>query len=153
MTIIKIETKIDSDITRCFDLTRDINIHQLSTEKTNEKAIAGRTRGLCELGDKITWEARHFGFRMQLSVEITKFNRPHFFEDKMTKGSFKSMRHEHLFKEINGSTIMKDKFEYHVPFGFLGQIFDKIILKRYMTQFLITRNKVIKEIAEKKSTG
>jgi ligand-binding SRPBCC domain-containing protein len=150
MTAIELETEIESEITRCFDLTRDIDIHKLSTEKTNEKAIAGRTSGLCELGDKITWEAIHFGIRQRLSVEITKFEKPFFFEDKMTKGAFKSMRHEHHFKEINGRTIMTDKFEYEVPFGLAGQLFDNIILKSYMTRFLRARNKVIKKIAETK---
>jgi len=150
MTVIEIETEIEADINKCFDLTRDIDIHKLSTEKTNEKAIAGRTSGLCELGDKITWEAKHFGIRQRLSVEITKFNKPYFFEDKMTKGAFKAMRHEHHFKEINGRTLMTDKFEYQVPFGAIGQIFDRIILKSYMTKFLVTRNKMIKQIAENK---
>ncbi len=68
----------------------------------------------------------------------------------MTKGAFKSMRHEHHFKEVDGRTIMTDKFEYEVPFGFAGKIFDKLILKSYMTDFLMTRNEVIKEVAEKK---
>jgi len=150
MTIIELKTDIEADINRCFDLTRDIDIHKLSTEKTNEKAIAGRTSGLCELGDKITWEAKHFGIRQRLSVEITKFNKPKFFEDEMTKGTFKSMRYEHHFEEINGRTVMTDKFEYQVPFGFVGQFFDKIVLKNYMTKFLMERNKMIKKIAEKK---
>ncbi len=131
MTVIELKTEIKSNIERCFDLTRDIDIHKLSAEKTNEIVIAGRTSGLCELGDKITWEASHFGIRQRLSVEITKFKKPHFFEDKMTKGAFKSMRHEHHFKENNGRTLMIDKFEYQVPFGLVGQVFDKFILKSY----------------------
>jgi len=66
----------------------------------------------------------------------------------MTKGAFKSMRHEHHFKEIKGITVMTDKFEYQVPFGSIGRIFDNMILKRYMTKLLVTRNKMIKKIAE-----
>ena len=150
MTLIELETEIESDINRCFDLTRDIDIHKLSTGKTNEKAVAGRMSGLCQLGDKITWEATHFGVRQRLSVEITKFEKPYFFEDKMIKGAFKSMRHEHRFKEANGRTIMTDKFEYQVPFGFVGQAFDKIVLASYMTRFLRTRNMMIKKVAESK---
>jgi ligand-binding SRPBCC domain-containing protein len=150
MTVIELKTEIESEISRCFDLTRDIDIHKLSTEKTNEKAIAGRTSGLCELGDKSTWEAIHFGIRQQLSVEITKFERPRFFEDRMTRGAFKSMRHEHHFREVNGHTVMTDRFEYEVPFGFVGKLFDRIVLKRYMTTFLMIRNKMIKKIAENK---
>lgn len=149
MTIIELETKIEAGINLCFDLTRNIDIHKLSTGKTNETAIAGRTSGRCELGDKITWEAKHFGVRQQLSVEITKFNRPYFFEDKMIRGAFKSMRHEHHFQEKEGITLMIDKFEYEVPLGLIGEIFNALLLKRYMTRFLIVRNAMIKSIAEK----
>ncbi len=68
----------------------------------------------------------------------------------MVKGAFKSMRHEHHFKANSGGTVMTDKFEYQVPFGFIGQIFDEMVLRNYMTGFLVTRNKMIKKIAEQK---
>lgn len=148
MTTIKLQTEINSSIEKCFDLSRDIDFHILSAEKTNEVAIAGKTHGLCELGDKITWEATHFGIRQRLSVEITKMDRPLFFQDEMTKGSFKKMQHQHYFEVLNGKTVMTDIFMYEVPFGFLGKIFDKIILKRYMLNFLLTRNSALKKIAE-----
>ena len=150
MTVIELATEIESDIVKCFDLARDVDVHIQSTEKTNEKVIAGRASGLCELGDKVTWEAKHFGVRQLLSVEITKFNKPYFFEDKMTKGAFKSMRHEHYFEKREGRTLMTDKFEYQVPFGFIGKLFNKIILKKYMTDFLVKRNQTIKKLAELK---
>lgn len=149
MTVIELETEIKAGIHSCFDLARSIDIHLQSTQKTHEIVVAGRASGLCERGDKITWEATHLGIRQQLSVEITKLEKPYFFEDRMTKGAFKSMRHEHHFKETNGLTIMKDRFEYEVPFGWIGWIFDKVILKNYMTNFLVIRNKVIKEMAER----
>ncbi len=150
MTTIHLVTEIEADIYTCFDAARDIDIHKLSTKQTNEIAIAGRTSGLCELGDMITWEATHFGIRQQLTVEITKFNRPYFFEDKMLKGAFKSMQHKHYFEEKDGKTIMIDKFEYEVPYSIAGKIFNTIILKRYMTSFLVTRNQFIKSVVEAK---
>jgi len=145
---ILLTTEIKASIEKCFDLSRDVDAHKLSAEQTNEIAVGGRTTGLCELGDTITWEARHFGIRQNLTVEITQFNRPFFFEDRMLEGAFKSMRHEHHFEEIEGSTIMTDKFWYEVPFGVIGKVFDKLILRKYMTKFLLKRNQVLKEFAE-----
>lgn len=46
MPTIQLETIIDADIKICFDLSRSIDLHQISTAKTNEKAIAGVTAGL-----------------------------------------------------------------------------------------------------------
>ena len=153
MTTINLTTEINAKIEDCFDMARDIDIHKLSTAKTNERAIAGRTSGLCELGDKITWEAKHFGFKQKLTVEITKLNKPYLFEDKMIKGAFKSMKHEHHFEDKNSRTIMKDKFEYEVPFGLLGKLFDKVVLRNYMTEFLMTRNQIMKRLAEQMATA
>jgi ligand-binding SRPBCC domain-containing protein len=148
MTIIHLTTLINAEISRCFDAARDIDVHMRSAEGTNEGAVAGRTSGLCEAGDTITWEAKHFGITQRLTVEITQLSRPVFFEDKMLYGAFKSMRHEHHFEEKEGKTLMTDVFQYEAPFGFLGQWFDQLILKNYMTRFLQTRNRIIKSVVE-----
>ncbi len=152
MTIIKLETEIDAPIGRCFDLARNIDLHQLTTRQTSERAIAGKTGGLIEHGETVTWEAVHFGVRQQLTVTITAMTYPTYFCDKMVKGAFKSMCHQHFFDEIaNDKTRMCDEFTYETPFGIAGLLFDKLILRSYMTSFLKGRNKLLKEIAE--STG
>lgn len=148
MTEIILKTTINAPIETCFDLARNIDIHQLSTTKTNEKAIAGRTSGLCELNDEITWQAKHFGIKQQLTVKITQLEFPYRFEDQMLKGAFKSMHHIHRFECENNQTVMHDCFKYEVPFGVFGKIFNTFVLKSYMTKFLIERNRVLKEIAE-----
>ncbi len=119
-----------------------------STEQTKEIAIAGRSHGLCEKGDKITWRATHFGITQTLEVEITRLEFPTYFEDRMLKGAFKSMQHQHYFEIKNGKTLMRDIFEYTVPYGFFGWIFNHLILKRYMRKFLENRNRIIKKMAE-----
>jgi len=45
---------------------------------------------------------------------------------------------------------MRDEFTYQTPFGILGTIFDKLILRSYMKKFLIKRNRILKNIAELK---
>jgi ligand-binding SRPBCC domain-containing protein len=151
MTVIHLTTIIEADIYICFDAARDIKVHELSTAHTQEKAVTGRTSGLCEAGDVITWEATHFGIRQQLTGTITKMDRPSSFEDVMLKGTFKSLKHLHQFREKDGKTIMTDDFQYEVPFGIFGKLFNVLVLKRYMTKFLIARNSVLKDVAEGKS--
>ncbi len=148
MAIIELSTTIQAPIHICFDVSRDIDVHQQSTSKTNEKAIAGRTTGLCEEGDKITWQAKHLGLNQKLTVEITKMKPPFYFEDKMLKGAFKSMVHKHFFEARETSTLMKDHFHYVVPFGFAGKFFDRLFLEKYMTKFLLERNQFIKQVSE-----
>jgi len=148
MPRIEIVTEIAAPIEICFDLSRSIDLHQISTSKTNEKAIKGVTSGLISLNETVTWEATHFGFKQQLTSKITAYNRPYSFVDEQIKGAFKSIFHQHEFEEIDGKTIMKDTFKFNSPYGILGRIFNFLILTNYLKNFLIERNEVIKNYAE-----
>lgn len=148
MTEITLLTTIEAPIQIVFDCARSIDVHLASTAATNEKVVAGKDSGLCELGDEITWGAKHFGIYQTLSSKITKMKAPFYFQDKMLKGAFLSLKHDHFFEENENFTVMKDIFFYETPFGLFGQIFNRLILKRYLTNFLKKRNEVIREFAE-----
>jgi ligand-binding SRPBCC domain-containing protein len=148
MTKIELSTSINAPIERCFDLARSIDLHLVSTKQTGEQAIAGRTSGLIGLGETVTWRAKHFGVWQTLTSKITEFDYPNSFTDEMVEGAFKSMRHEHLFYGIGKQTVMKDIFIFESPFGWFGEIVNFLFLGWYMENFLVKRNKVIKEMAE-----
>lgn len=148
MTTIYLETFINADIHKVFDFARDIDLHQKSTGKTNEKAIAGRTSGLIEKDETVTWRARHLGIYQNLTTKIISMEKPFQFTDMMLKGAFKTMKHQHIFKKKNDQVLMIDIFEFESPLGWIGQIFNTVFLKNYMTDFLLERNQFIKIAAE-----
>lgn len=129
-------------------MARDIDLHQKSTSKTNEKAIAGRISGLIEEGETVTWKAKHLGVYQTLTTKIVSMQKPFQFTDVMIKGAFKSMKHQHIFKQENENTVMTDIFEFQSPYGIIGKIFNKLFQKNYMKEFLLERNKLIKTTAE-----
>ena len=148
MPKIELTTEIHSTLEICFDLSRSIDLHKISTEQTNETAIAGTTSGLINLNEFVTWQATHFGIRQKLTSKITAFDRPTYFKDEQHKGVFKSFYHEHKFKQLGDKVIMKDIFHFKSPFGIFGKLFNKLVLTNYLRKLLIERNKVIKEFAE-----
>ena len=148
MALIKLSTIIDAPIEKVFDLARSVDAHLSSTVQTNERVIAGKTSGLLELNDSVTWQARHLGITQKLSVRITQLEVPHFFEDEMISGAFAYMRHKHYFKSMGSKTEMIDEFEFASPLGLIGKLFDKLFLHTYMTRFLQTRNHHLKQLAE-----
>lgn len=148
MPKIELETQINAPLEIIFDLARCIDLHEESMSQTNEKAIAGVTKGLINLNETVTWEATHFGVRQRLTSQITAFDRPHHFQDIMLKGAFKSFTHDHFFEEKDGTVLMTDVFDYQSPLGFLGNIADFLFLENYMRQLLTNRNLLIKRIAE-----
>lgn len=77
--------------------------------------------------------------------------KPQKFTDVMLQGSFRSFRHQHIFKMEGENTIMIDVLEFESPFGIIGKIFNFIFLKNYMKIFLSERNQLIKSISEMNS--
>jgi ligand-binding SRPBCC domain-containing protein len=148
MPTIRLATAIDAPPERCFDLARDVAAHVRSTLGTDERAVGGVTVGLLELGDEVTWEARHLGIRQHLTVRISRFERPRLFEDVMVRGAFASLRHVHEFVPRDGGTTMLDTFTFASPLGPLGAIVDRVYLAGYMRRFLISRANELKRMAE-----
>lgn len=148
MTTINLTTKIKASKQIVFDASRNIDIHQESASPTKEKAIAGVTSGLINLNETVTWQGKHFGFYLTHKSRITKMNLYDYFVDEMEEGKFKSFKHEHFFEEENGITLMKDKLQYETPFGIFGKLFDILFLEKHLTQFLLERNKILKEVSE-----
>ena len=153
LPVITLETWIKAPIERCFDLSRNIDLHMHSTAHTREVAIAGVTSGLIGPDEQVTWEATHFGVRQRLTSRITAYNRPSHFRDSLVDGAFRRFDHDHFFEEVSGATLMRDVFDYDSPLGPVGKLADCIFLKRYMARLLIRRNKLIKEAAEHSSVA
>ncbi len=149
MPTIALTTTIRAAIETVFDLARSVDVHVASTKQTREEVVAGRTTGLLELGESVTWRARHFGIRQSLTSKITVLERPYFFVDEMVSGAFRSFRHEHHFRIVGRDTEMKDVFVFESPLGPLGRLVDRLVLTTYMTNFLLERNRVLKRVAER----
>lgn len=149
MTKIELTTTITAPVKTVFDLSRNIDIHQQSAGKTNEKAIAGITSGLINYNETVTWRGKHFGVYITHRSRITVMYFYNYFIDEMEEGKFKYFKHEHFFKEENGITIMTDKLCYEAPFGIIGKLFDSLFLKKHLCDFLLERNTFLKNLSEK----
>jgi ligand-binding SRPBCC domain-containing protein len=141
-------TEINRPVQVCFDLARDVEVHCRTAEFTGERAVAGRTSGLLDAGDVVTFEGRHFGIRQRLSARIVESVLPHRFVDEMVSGAFRSLRHVHEFRpSVTGGTIMSDTITWESPLGILGRLADPFV-GRHLRQFVIRRNSNLKALAE-----
>ncbi|GAB3928651.1 SRPBCC family protein [Mucilaginibacter myungsuensis] len=149
MPTIHLNTNINAPIQTCFDLARSIDLHLDTMQHTNEQAVAGVTGGLISPGETVTWRARHFGVSLQMSIKITEMMPVTSFTGEQIKGPFKKLKHRHIFQYIKPEqTLMIDEFEFASPLGILGRLADTLVLKKYLTDLLINRNKIIKNKAE-----
>jgi ligand-binding SRPBCC domain-containing protein len=146
--LIHLTTFIEAPVERVFDLSRSVNLHRASMTDYGETAINGRTSGLMEEGETVTWKARHLGKERLLKVKLTAMKAPLFFCDEAVEGNFRSMKHEHYFKPVANGTIMIDQFYFEAPYGIFGRWFTALYLGKYMRSLLEERNNTIKKVAE-----
>ncbi len=148
MVRIELVTRIAAPLERCFDLARSIDLHMVSTEWTGETAVAGITSGLIGPEQEVTWKGRHFGVLIAHTSRITLYDRPRHFQDCMVHGSFRSFCHDHFFEVHDGATLMKDVACFGAPFGVLGSLAERLVLKGHMLGLLRRRNQHIRRVAE-----
>ena len=149
MTTIKITTNYFAPIETIFNTNRNIDIHQQSASKTKEIAIAGITSGLINKKETVTWKGKHFGVYLTHQSLISEMIFPTYFVDEQLKGKFKSFKHQHFFEQKENYVEVTDILEYETPFRIFGQLFDKLLSKKHLTNFIIHRNTVLKNLAEK----
>ncbi|MBC7936824.1 MAG: SRPBCC family protein [Rhizobacter sp.] len=148
MALIETSTQINAPIEIIFDLSRSIDLHMISTARTNEIAIAGIVNGLINKDETVTWQARHLFKTRYFQTKITAMEPWHYFRDEMIKGDFKSFYHEHFFRPNEKGILMTDKVSLEAPYGILGKMVNMLFLKNYIKTFLTQRNRIIKQYAE-----
>ena len=116
---------------------------------SRERVVAGRTVGLLELGDSVTWRAVHFGVPFRMSVVISEYDAPHRFVDEQTRGPFRRWAHEHRFQPTGGgATLMTDAITFASPTGPVGHLVDRLFLARYLRRLVEVRNEWLKRALE-----
>ena len=141
-------TRIDAPRERVLDLARSVDLHERSMDGHGERAVAGVTEGLLKPGDYVRFRARHFRISMDLSAEITDFDRPTHFRDEAVDAPFAEMVNDHRFEREDGETLMVDDFRFRSPLGPLGRLVDATVLERYMARLLRSRAAELNAVAE-----
>ncbi|WP_346986080.1 SRPBCC family protein [Chryseobacterium sp. POE27] len=86
-----------------------------------------------------------FGIKMKWKTEIIQVDFSKSFTDFQKKGPYKLWHHHHEFIENENGVLMKDTVDYELPFGFLGDIAHKLIVKDKLQHIFDYRFKVLEE--------
>ena len=87
-----------------------------------------------------------FNIKTNWLTEITHIKDGFFFIDEQRMGPYKMWHHQHFIEEIPNGVLMKDIVSYIPPFGLLGAIANKLIIRSKLEQIFAFR----KEALEKK---
>ena len=140
---LEVVTRIAAQPAEVFDLSLDVGAHTASMSGSGERIVGGVRTGHMKLGDTVTWSARHFGIPWRMTSRISAYERPVRFVDEQVRGPFRHWHHEHSFTwdAASGTTQMRDVISFAAPFGVIGRVAERLVLRRYMERLVASRNK------------
>lgn len=86
------------------------------------------------------------GVPVKWVTRIPVFDPPSRFVDVQESGPYKSWRHEHVFEDIGGRTLMRDRVRYRLPFGVLGVAVHRLVVARQLEQIFDHRSRIISKM-------
>ncbi len=150
MQTLKLVTQIAAPIGRCFDLALSIDLELEAFASSKLQGISGKTSGQIGFGERVRWKVRQFGFTVTHESEITAYDSPTHFQDRMVTGLFKSFQHDHYFTSSGPQhTEMRDVLTFSMPLLLTGVIGEKLVVGPRLTSLLQKRNEFLKDKAER----
>lgn len=122
------------------------NLSKITPEEMDFKVVTSNLPQQIHNGLIIEYVVRPLaGVPLKWISQISSVNAPYSFVDEQLKGPYAYWHHEHTFEEKGGRVLMKDKVTYSVPFGVLGQLANKLIVRSKLEEIFNYRTKKILE--------
>ena len=88
------------------------------------------------------------GIKTNWVTEITHVKPGEYFVDEQRVGPYKLWHHQHFLQPISGGVIMSDIVSYQPPFGVLGSLANKLVIKKKLNQIFDFRTQALIDIFE-----
>ncbi len=97
-------------------------------------------------GAVIDYTLRWLGLSVKWSAEIAEYEPPFRFVDVQLRGPYRRWEHTHTFQVCGSGTRVTDVVRYAVPFGPLGRLAHRLILRRQLEAIFFYRQRALLEV-------
>ena len=87
------------------------------------------------LGIPMTWRTR-----------ITDYDPPNSFRDIQLSGPYRRWEHHHTFEAVEGGTLVRDEVTYAIPFGPLGDVVNRLVVRGELERIFRHRAETIRTV-------
>lgn len=138
------KTFIKTDIETCWNFFNSpANLSKITPEEMDFVIKEFDDKKMYE-GQRISYTVKpFFGYPVKWVTEINSVRDQKEFVDTQIKGPYSIWHHRHLFKEIDGGIEMIDIVHYKLPFGFLGKLLERLVVRKKLESIFNYREKVI----------
>ena len=86
------------------------------------------------------------GIPLYWMTEITHVKDKEYFIDEQRFGPYKFWHHQHHFKEVENGVEMTDLLHYKIPYYFLGDVANRLLVQKKVAQIFDYREGKVKEM-------
>ena len=97
-------------------------------------------------GTLIDYQIRLGGVPLRWRTRIETFEAPVRFIDVQLSGPYRCWHHVHEFQDIPGGTQVFDRVTYDLPFGFLGALAQRLLVRRTLERIFEYRQQRLAEL-------
>ena len=83
---------------------------------------------------------------MRWRTAIERIEPERLFVDVQVSGPYRLWRHLHTFAEVPGGTEVRDRVEYALPFGPVGDVAHALFVRRSLREIFDFRQRVMAEV-------
>jgi ligand-binding SRPBCC domain-containing protein len=100
------------------------------------------------VGTLIGYRLKLHGVPVSWRTRIEVWEPPRRFVDVQINGPYALWEHTHEFEEDGDGTVIRDRVRYSIPFGPLGRLVNRLLVRRDLRQiFDYRREAVVRELA------
>ena len=147
----KVIQKIPVPLAKAWDFfSSPANLQAITPSQMNFRTISKYDGDKVYEGQIIEYRVSPY-FRIPLywMTEIAEVVDGVYFIDEQKKGPYSLWRHQHHFKTIEGGVEMTDIVHYKIPFGWLGDLLNKILIKNKLRRIFEYRYQKTEELLGK----
>ena len=124
-----------------------INLQQITPGNMGFRVISKHHGDQLYAGQLIEYTIKPlFGIPLYWMTEITHVENKKYFVDEQRFGPYSLWHHQHHFNKVGAGVEMTDIVHYKIPFWFLGDIANSLLVKQQLNEIFDYRFKKIQEI-------
>lgn len=108
--------------------------------------ILGPPSGALEAGSRLEYRIRWTFLRLRWVTRITRWTPDSEFEDVQEEGPYRVWIHTHRFEPTARGALMRDRVEYELPFGPVGRLAHRLLVRRQLEAIFDFRARAIEKI-------
>lgn len=122
------------------------NLKEITPDRMDFRIISGADRPMFP-GQIIQYTVKPLpGFSTKWVTEITHVKEGEYFADEQRFGPYALWHHKHFLSDVDGGVVMEDIIDYKIPFGFLGQLVQPILVKNQLKEIFEFREAKLNDL-------